>query len=168
MTEHLKNRDMTLIRYPIPTTSREPDRDRSLAWAFFAGTFVALIANGLWSLVVGTASPGGDEADLVRGWEGVLRNSPAYALLIVVASTSLLFAARAYIRGVTGGRATLVASSLVLLFALSSVTRDCAEVVMTTRAATVSWLTFGVDAVIVGLLLLTVVRRRARRRSMSS
>jgi hypothetical protein len=46
----------------------------------------------------------------------------------------------------------LIASSLVLLFALNSVTRDCAEVVMTTRAATVAWIMFGIDAVLVSLI----------------
>jgi hypothetical protein len=48
------------------------------------------------------------------------------------------------------------------LFALSSVTRDCAEVVMTSRAATMAWVTFGIDAVLVCLVMLAA-RRRIRR-----
>jgi hypothetical protein len=62
---------------------------------FFGGTFVALILNGIWSLFIGTASMGGDEDDLVQGWEGVLRNLPAYLLLVVVASVGVWFATRA-------------------------------------------------------------------------
>jgi hypothetical protein len=58
----------------------------------------------------------------------------------------------------------LIATSLVLLFALSSVTRDASEVVMTTRAATMAWVTFAVDAVVVGIVFLLASQaiRRAR------
>jgi len=55
-----------------------------------------------------------------------------------------------------------VAASLVLLFALSSVTRDAAEVVMTTRAATMAWVTFGADAVLVGVVFVLARRRIGR------
>ncbi|MEY4224487.1 MAG: hypothetical protein RIS33_1421 [Actinomycetota bacterium] len=143
---------------------RRGRREVKLAWMLVAGTFVALILNGIWSLVVGTASFGGDEEDLVRGWEGVLRNSPAYLLLVIVPSLGMWFATRAITRGAEGGKSVLIASSLALLFALASVTRDAAEVVMTTRAATVSWVTFGVDVVLVGLLY-GAARRRIRHAS---
>jgi hypothetical protein len=119
---------------------------------FVVGSFVALILNGIWSLIVGTASPGADESDLVQGWEGVLRNLPAYVLLVTVASLGVWFATQAGVRGLTRSRSVSITTSLVLLFALASVTRDAAEVVMTTRAATVSWIAFGVDAVIVALV----------------
>lgn len=140
------------------------DGDVRLAWMFFGGTFVALILNGIWSLVVGTASMGGDDDDLVQGWEGVLRNLPAYLLLVVVASLGVWFATRAGIRRSRGARSALTATSLVLLFALSSVTRDASEVVMTTRAATMAWVTFAVDAAVVGavFLLASQAIRRAR------
>jgi hypothetical protein len=115
-------------------------------------------------LIVGTASPGADESDLVQGWEGVLRNLPAYVLLITVASLGVWFATQAGVRGSTRSRGASITTSLVLLFALASVTRDVAEVVMTTRAATVSWITFGVDAVIVAIIYL-VARRRIMRAS---
>jgi hypothetical protein len=131
---------------------------------FVVGSFVALILNGIWSLIVGTASPGADESDLVQGWEGVLRNLPAYVLLITVASLGVWFATQAGVRGSTRSRGASITTSLVLLFALASVTRDAAEVVMTTRAATVSWITFGVDAVIVAIIYL-VARRRIMRAS---
>ena len=138
------------------------DRDHRLAWLFFAGTFVALILNGIWSLYVGTASFGGDDDDLVGGWNGVLRNSPAYLLLLVVASLGVWFAARSGLRRPQHSRPVLVATSLALLFALNSVTRDAAEVVMTTRAATVAWVAFGVDVIVVGVAFLAADRRIRR------
>ena len=141
------------------------DRELKFAWMFFLGTFVALILNGVWSLLVGTASPGGDEDDLIQGWEGVLRNSPAYLLLIVVASLSVWFAARAGVHDSKRWHPALIASSLVLVFALSAVTRDAAEVVMTTRAATTAWLLFGVDLIIVGVVYVAARRRIGRRTS---
>lgn len=142
--------------------STRSDREVRRAWIFFGGTFVALILNGIWSMIVGTASPGADESDLVQGWAGVLRNLPAYLLLVTVASLSVWFAVRAGVHRSPRARPVLVASLLVLLFAMSSVTRDAAEVVMTTRAATVAWMTFGVDAIVVGLVFMAA-RRRIRR-----
>ena len=144
--------------------SDRSDREIRLAWQFFAGTFVALVLNGIWSMIVGTASPGADEDDLVQGWEGVLRNLPAYLLLVAVASLSVWFATQGGVHESRRAKSALIASSLVLLFALSSVTRDAAEVVMSTRAATMAWVTFGVDAVVVGLVFIAA-RRRIRRAS---
>jgi hypothetical protein len=129
---------------------------------FFASTFVAFVLNGVWTVFVGTASFGGDEDELIQGWDGVLRNLPAYALFVGVASLSVWFAAQAGIHNSSRAKLALIATSLVLLFALSSVTRDCAEVVMTTRAATVAWLMFGIDAVLVGLVYV-LARRRINR-----
>lgn len=140
-------------------TSTRSDREVRRAWIFFGGTFVALILNGIWSMIVGTASPGADESDLVQGWAGVLRNLPAYLLLVTVASLSVWFATQAGIHRSPRARPVRVASLLVLLFAMSSVTRDAAEVVMTTRAATVAWATFAVDAVVVGLVFMAARRR---------
>lgn len=147
---------------PLPIGLKDPDREIRLAWQFFAGTFVALVLNGIWSLFVGTASFGGDEEDLVQGWDGVIRNLPAYLLLVGVASLSVWFAVRAGIHGAPRAKAALITTSLVLLFALSSVTRDSAEVVMTTRAATVAWLMFAIDAVLVGLIFLLAQLRISR------
>jgi hypothetical protein len=138
------------------------DREIRRAWQFFVGTFVALVLNGIWSMIVGTASPGADESDLVQGWEGVLRNLPAYLLLVAIASLSVWFATQGGVHGSRRAKFVLIASSLVLLLALSSVTRDCAEVVMTTRTATVAWVMFGVDAIVVGLVFIAA-RRRIRR-----
>ena len=146
------------------TDSLKVSKETRLAWMFFFGTFVALILNGIWSLFVGTASPGADENDLIQGWEGVLRNLPAYLLLVVVASLSVWFATQAGVHGSPRSNVALIASSLVLLFALSSVTRDAAEVVMTTRAATMAWATFGIDAILVGSVYFAA-RRRIRRAS---
>ena len=143
---------------------QRPERDIRLAWTLFVGTFVALVLNGIWSLLVGTASFGGDEDDLVQGWAGVARNLPAYLLLVSVASMSVWFATQGGVHGSHRARPALIASSLVLLFALSSVTRDAAEVIMTTRAATMAWVTFGVDAALVGVVFL-VARQRIRRAS---
>ena len=145
-------------------TTSGGDRELRFAWLFVVGTFVALILNVIWSLIVGTASPGADESDLVQGWEGVLRNLPAYVLLITVASLAVWFATQAGVRGSKRNRGASIITSLVLLFALSSVTRDAAEVVMTTRAATVSWIAFGADAVIVAGVHL-VARRQIIRAS---
>jgi hypothetical protein len=141
---------------------RRAERDLRWSWIFFVGTFVALVLNGIWSLVVGTASLGGDESDLVQGWEGVLRNLPAYVLLVVVAAFGVLFATRAGIHRSERTAAALVATSLGLLLALGSVTRDASEVVMTTRAATVAWAMFAVDVVVVGLVYATARRRISR------
>lgn len=135
------------------------DRDLRFAWMFLGGTFVALVLNGTWSLYMGTSSFGGDEDELVRGWEGVLRNLPAYLLLVGVAATGVWFATQAGIHGASSSRRALVATSLVLLFALNSVTRDAAEVVMTTRAATVAWLLFALDAALVGSVFLLALGR---------
>jgi hypothetical protein len=147
------------------TTSHHPDpaeREVRRSWIFFGGTFVALILNGIWSVFVGTASPGGDESELVQGWAGVLRNLPAYVLLVAVASLSVWFAVQGGVHGSSRAKSALVAASLVLLFALSSVTRDAAEVVMTTRAATMAWVTFGADAVLVGVVFVLARRRIGR------
>jgi hypothetical protein len=121
-----------------PMQPARADRDVRLAWMFFGGTFVALI-----------------------------RNLPAYLLLVVVASIGVWFATRAGMHSSVGARSALIATSLVLLFALSSVTRDASEVVMTTRAATMGWVTFAVDAVVVGAVFLFASRtiRRARHAS---
>ncbi|NBN90543.1 MAG: hypothetical protein EBV24_09635 [Actinobacteria bacterium] len=121
-----------------PMQPARADRDVRLAWMFFGGTFVALI-----------------------------RNLPAYLLLVVVASIGVWFATRAGMHSSVGARSALIATSLVLLFALSSVTRDASEVVMTTRAATMAWVTFAVDAVVVGAVFLFASRtiRRARHAS---
>jgi drug/metabolite transporter (DMT)-like permease len=126
---------------------------------FFAGTFVVLLLNGVWSLFVGTASMGGDESELVQGWSGVLRNSPAYLLLVVVAFLGVVFATKAGVHGSNRANAALIATSIALLFALASVTRDAAEVVMTTRAATVAWIAFAVD--VIAVVIVHVVARRA-------
>ena len=140
----------------------QSEKEIRLAWLFFAGTFVALLLNGAWSLFVGTASFGGDEDELVQGWEGVMRNIPAYALLVGVASLSVWFATQGGVHGSQRAKSALIAASLVLLFALSSVTRDCAEVVMTTRAATVAWIMFGIDAVLVSLIYFLAKNRIKR------
>lgn len=138
------------------------DREIQFAWMLFAGTMVAVVLSGIWSMIVGTASPGADERDLIQGWEGVIRNLPGYLLPVIAGALGVWFATKAGIHGSPRSRSTLIATSLVLLFAMSSVTRDAAEVVMTTRAATVAWLTFGVDAVIVGTVFL-IARQKIRR-----
>jgi len=135
------------------------EREIRLSWIFFALTFITFILSGIWSIVVGTASSGANESDLIQGWEGVLRNLPGYLLLIVVASLSVWFATQAGADGSPRARSPLIASSLVLLFALASATRDIAEVVMTTRAATVSWILFVNDAVLVAFVYLVASHR---------
>ena len=52
------------------------NHNTALAWWFAGGTLAVIVLSGLWGLVVGTASPGADEKDLVQGWSGVLRNLP--------------------------------------------------------------------------------------------
>jgi hypothetical protein len=100
----------------------------------------------------------------VQGWNGVLRNLPASILLIGVPSLGVLLATRAGEQGSNRARSALVGTSLALLVALSAVTRDSSEIVMTTRAATVSWITFGVDVILIGLVFV-FARRRIRRTS---
>ena len=147
------------------TSPHQAEREVRNSWRFFAATFVAMVLNGFWTLLMGTASFGADESDLVRGWTGVARNLPGYELFVGAASMSVWFAVRAGMHGSDRARPALVGSSLVLLFALSSVTRDSAEVVMTTRAATVSWVLFGADALLVGAVFLAARRRIGHSRS---
>lgn len=142
-----------------PRILRSSDQEVKYAWLLFAGTIVSVALSGIWSLIVGTASPGADEKDLIQGWEGAMRNLPGYLLPVLVGSLGVWFATRAGIHGSPRAKSALIATSLVLLFAMSSVTRDSAEVVMTTRAATMAWVTFGVDAVIVGIVFLAAQRR---------
>ena len=94
----------------------------------------------------------------------MLRNLPGYALLIGVAAAGVWFAMKAGIHGSERSRPALVATCLALLLALTSVTRDSAEVVMSTRAATVTWVLFTADAVVVGFVYL-MARQRIRRDS---
>lgn len=148
---------MTITSAPRPLN--EADREVRFAWMFFTGTIVAVVLSGIWSLIVGTASPGADEKDLVQGWEGVMRNLPGYLLPVLVGALGVWFAMRAGVHGSPRAKSALIATSLILLFAMSSVTRDSAEVVMTTRAATVAWLTFVVDAIIVCAVFFLAQRR---------
>lgn len=167
-----------LLLYDAPVTATLDDQERSfmsttttsshtsraereirLSWIFFALTFITFILSGIWSIVVGTASPGANEGDLIQGWEGVLRNLPGYLLVVAVASLSVWFATQAGTDRSPRARLALIASSLVLLFALASVTRDIAEVVMTTRAATASWTLFVIDAVLVVCVYLVASHR---------
>ena len=147
-----------------PRSVDKADHEVRFAWMFFAGTIVAVVLSGIWSLIVGTASPGADEKDLVQGWEGVMRNLPGYLLPVLVGSLGVWFATKAGVHGSRRARLALIATSFVLLFAMSSVTRDSAEVVMTTRAATVAWIMFFVDSIIVGAIFL-VAQQRIRRAS---
>ena len=140
------------------------DREIQYAWILFAATIIAVVLSGIWSMIVGTASPGADEKDLIQGWEGVTRNLPGYVVPVILGLLGVWFATKAGVHGSRRSRSALIATSLVLLFAMSSVTRDAAEVVMTTRAATVAWLAFSVDAIIVGAVFL-VAQSRIKRAS---
>ena len=143
----------------MPRFLNKAGQEVRYAWMLFAGTIIAVVLSGIWSLIVGTASPGADEKDLVQGWEGVMRNLPGYLLPVLLGALGVWFATKAGIHGSPRAKSALVATSLGLLFAMSSVTRDSAEVVMTTRAATVAWLTFGADAVLVGIVFVAALRR---------
>lgn len=130
------------------------ERSKRLAWWFAGGTILAVVLSGIWSLIVGTASPGADEKDLVQGWSGVARNLPAYAVVVLVACISVLFATRARRLGANGADTALLASCVALFAGLVAITRDSAEVVMTTRAATVTWLLAAADLVVVAVVYL--------------
>ena len=99
------------------------------------------------------ATWGGDEEDLTRGWKGFWLSLPAYALLVGIAATGFSFALRADRAGAANRRSALVVGTLGLLASLQAWTRDSAEIVMTTRAATVSWLLFGIDLVVVAIVV---------------
>ena len=148
-----------------PPQLQRADREaRTAMLLLFPGLLIALVGLAAWQLAMNTASMGGDESTMVRGWDGFVRNLPSYLLLIGVAVTSFVFATRSmrHGRGTEGGPrrgpGILIASSLGLLFALSFVTRDSAEVVMTTRSATVSWMLFLVDLALVTLTVLVSSR----------
>jgi len=128
------------------------ERSRRLAWWFAGGTLLAVVLSGIWSLIVGTASPGADEKDLVQGWSGVLRNVPGYAVVVLVGGISVLFATRARRLRADGAHAALVASCVALFLGLASITRDAAEVQMTTRAATMTWLLAAASLVIAAVV----------------
>ena len=158
-----ESNEMSYMSVALGSKSKiNPDREVRLSWMFFGSTFIAFILNGIWTISVGTASFGADESELIQGWKGVFRNIPSYLLLVTVASLSVLFAAKASVHGSRRAKSVLIASLILLLFTLSSVTRDAAEVIMTTRAATMAWLTFGVDAILVGLVYL-VTQQKIRR-----
>jgi hypothetical protein len=91
-----------------------------------------MIIGAIWQLSVGVASMGGDESDLVRGWEGVRRSLPSSVLSIGIAVTAFVFAMRARHHGARNARTATAVSTIALLFVLNSVTRDSAEVVMET------------------------------------
>lgn len=142
-----------------PAASPKGDREARLSILLVVpGLIVAMIVGAIWQLIVGVASMGGDESELIRGWEGVLRSLPSYLSSIGIAVTAFVLAMRSRRHGARNARAATVVSTIGLLFVLNSVTRDSAEVVMETRAAPVSWMLFGVDVVIVGLALLRGTR----------
>ena len=145
-----------------PKYLNKADQETRYAWILFASTIAAVVLSGIWSLIVGTASPGADEKDLIQGWEGVMRNLPGYLFPVLLGALGVWFATKAGTHGLPRAKSALVATSLGLLFAMSSVTRDSAEVVMTTRAANGAWLTFGVDAVLVGIVFIAALRRIRR------
>jgi hypothetical protein len=144
------------LHHPGAAPPGRGDRDARIAFTMlFAGVPLSLILVGAWSIWMGTSSLGGDESTLVRGWEGVLRNAPALALMLGVVVTSFVFAAHALRHGARYGNLALWFSSAGLLFVLATITRDCAEVVMETRSATVAWILFAVDVVVTAAAHLT-------------
>ena len=134
-------------RRPMP----RGDREARTAKLLIPATFVAMILSGIWTLLVGTASMGGDDADIVNGWPGVARNIPAYLVVVGIGVASIVFAALAIRDRARNGTRILVVAAVVFALVLSQITRDAAELVMDTRAATVSWLLFLVDAVVIAL-----------------
>ena len=124
----------------------------------FPGLLAALVATTVWQLATGVASMGGDEADMTRGWKGFWLSAPGYALVIALTSTAVVLALRARRAGASNSRAALIVSSLGLLFALATSTRDGSEIVMTTRASTVAWMFFGIDLLVVALVLFVGLR----------
>lgn len=150
-----------------PCANTGPDGERGGRIAILLvvpGLVVALIASTVWQLSTGVASMGGDEADLTRGWEGFWLSAPAYSLTIGITAASFVLALRARRAGAKNSRSALIAGTLGLLFALGSATRDSAEIVMTTRAATVSWMLFGIDLILVAAALLIGLRWARRTR----
>jgi tellurite resistance protein TehA-like permease len=127
------------------------------------GLLIAMVAGAAWQISIGVASMGGDEADLTRGWKGFWLSVPNYALGAGIAIAAFVLALRALRAGATNWRSALALSTLGLLFALGSSTRDSAEIVMSTRAATVSWLLFGIDLVVVAIALFLGLRWAQRR-----
>lgn len=138
------------------------DREARTAKLLIPATFVAMILSGIWALFVGTASMGGDDSDITTGWPGVARNIPVYLLVFGLGLASIVFAALAIRDGARNGTLILVVAAVVFTLVLSQSTRDVAELVMDTRAATVSWLLFLVDAVVVAAFA-TLAHRWARR-----
>jgi hypothetical protein len=142
---------------PLATGSGAPtlhprsraDREATIALLLVPGVIVAMVADGLWTIVVGTASLGGDESELHRGWAGIARDAPGALVLIGVGVTSVVLAARSMRSGAARAKRALLLGSVALLVALAAVTRDGAEVMMQTRSATAAWILFAVDTVIV-------------------
>jgi hypothetical protein len=92
----------------------------------------------------------------------VIRNVTADVMFVGVVVASLVDATLATRHGLARGTSRMVLSAIGVLFALDSVTRDSAEVVMTTRAATMTWIVRGADVAVVAIALL-IAHRWARR-----
>jgi hypothetical protein len=148
--------------YPQAHADRAAREARVAFLLVLPGLVIAMILTGLWTILVNTASLGGDESTLVQGSGGVVRNLPAYLLFVGVGVVSLVYATLATRHGFARGMSRMALSAIGVLFALDSVTRDSAEVVMTTRAATTTWILRGVDVVVVAIAFV-VAHRWARR-----
>ncbi len=131
-----------------PGTSAPSDRPGSLAAAagrshkislrlLFLGLPVAVLVAGVWEVIVGVASVGGNPR--VTGVRAVFYDLPATLLLLGVVTTSLAFAAKALRGRARGARWGLWLSGSVLLLTLLYIGTNIADTVSTPSSATVNW-----------------------------
>ena len=138
------------------------DRDaRASLLTVFVGVPLALVAASIWALAVNIASMGGPESDLVQGWAGVLRSIPAAILLLAVPITGFAFAVRALRQAAPNGNLAVWVCTIGLLLVLVVIVGGTMDAMMTTRDATVKWMLFPVEVVVVAVAQL-IARHFAR------
>ncbi|MGZ4508700.1 MAG: hypothetical protein ACXVX0_15760 [Blastococcus sp.] len=119
---------------------------RNSLLALVAGFPAAWLVAGIWSLIVGTSSFGGNPR--VTGWKAVLYDLPGYLLMLGAMVASLVWAARALRLRARGAGWGFVASSVGLLLVLLLLGTVVADTTSAPSSASLNWLVRGAMALI--------------------
>ncbi len=153
-----------MVTASLPTVSKA---DRLARWSLvaLAGVPVGILFLTFWAVWVDT-SPTLSAEDRIRGWETVWRELPATAFLLAVCATGFSLAVYAGRQGaIAVARRAIWFHGAALFFVLLVVMNGSAENIMTTRSATVKWLLFPAQVLIVGLAVWGARFLAARRRN---
>ena len=129
--------------------------------ALYIGIPVAALVAGAWSVLVGTSSFSGNPS--VTGRRAVLYDLPGTCLLVGVAATGLVLAAKALRARARGAELGFWLSAGALLLVLAFVTTTIADTLSTPSSATVNWVVRG-GALVVTVAATTFARWWAHRR----